>query len=59
MAGPTNSARPRSLPEPTLSVIVITKNESAHIDACLASVAFADEWIVVDSASSDDTCERA
>ena len=59
MAGPTNSARPRSLPEPTLSVIVITKNESARIDACLASVAFADEWIVVDSASSDDTCERA
>ena len=47
------------MPAPTLSVIVITKNESARIDACLASVAFADEWIVVDSASSDDTCERA
>ena len=43
----------------TLSVILITKNESANIDACLASVAFADEWIVVDSASSDDTAERA
>jgi glycosyltransferase involved in cell wall biosynthesis len=47
------------MPEPTLSVIVITKNESARIDACLASVAFADEWIVVDSASTDDTRERA
>jgi glycosyltransferase involved in cell wall biosynthesis len=47
------------LPSATLSVIVITKNESAHIDACLASVAFADEWIVVDSQSSDDTAERA
>jgi glycosyltransferase involved in cell wall biosynthesis len=47
------------MPAPTLSVILITKNESAHIDACLASVAFADEWIVVDSGSSDDTCERA
>ena len=44
---------------PHLSVIVITKNESARIDACLASVAFADEWIVVDSVSSDDTAQRA
>ena len=43
----------------TLSVIVITKNEAARIEACLASVAFASEWIVVDSASSDDTAERA
>ncbi|MEO7057354.1 MAG: glycosyltransferase family 2 protein [Caldimonas sp.] len=47
------------MPSATLSVIVITKNESAHIDACLASVAFADEWIVLDSQSSDDTVERA
>lgn len=47
------------MPSPTLSVIVITKNEAARIDACLASVAFADEWIVVDSQSSDDTTERA
>lgn len=43
----------------TLSVIVITKNESAHIAACLDSVAFADEIIVVDSGSTDDTCEIA
>ncbi|MDQ6683876.1 MAG: glycosyltransferase family 2 protein [Pseudomonadota bacterium] len=42
-----------------LSVILITKNESANIDACLASVAFADEWIVVDGGSSDDTVARA
>jgi hypothetical protein len=49
----------RRMPAPTLSVILITKNESANIDACLASVAFADEWIVVDSASSDDTRDRA
>jgi glycosyltransferase involved in cell wall biosynthesis len=47
------------MPAPLLSVIVITKNESARIDACLASVAFADEWVVVDSESSDDTGERA
>lgn len=39
----------------TLSVIIITKNESRHIGECIDSVAFADEIIVVDSGSSDDT----
>jgi glycosyltransferase involved in cell wall biosynthesis len=38
-----------------LSVIVITKNESRHIARCLASVAWADEIIVLDSGSSDAT----
>jgi len=42
-----------------LSVILITRNESRHVLACLQSVAFADEWIVVDSGSDDDTCEIA
>jgi glycosyltransferase involved in cell wall biosynthesis len=44
-----------------LSVIVITKNESRDIARCLASVAWADEIIVLDSGSSDDTvaiCQR-
>jgi len=40
---------------PKLSVILITKNEAANIRACLESVAWADERIVVDSGSSDDT----
>lgn len=39
----------------SLSVIVITKNEAADIRACLESVAWADEIIVVDSGSTDDT----
>ncbi|MEK9802030.1 MAG: glycosyltransferase family 2 protein [Curvibacter sp.] len=39
----------------SLSVILITKNEAANIEACLRSVAFADEIVVVDSGSSDDT----
>lgn len=47
------------MPAIRLSVILITHNESHHIAACLASVAFADEWIVVDSGSSDDTREIA
>ncbi|MGE0332756.1 MAG: glycosyltransferase family 2 protein [Ramlibacter sp.] len=38
-----------------LSVIVITRNEAANLRACLASVAFADEIIVVDNDSTDDT----
>ncbi|OQW70977.1 MAG: LPS biosynthesis protein [Proteobacteria bacterium ST_bin11] len=38
-----------------LSVVVITKNESRHIARCLASVAWADEIIVFDSGSDDDT----
>lgn len=39
----------------TLSVIVITLNEERHIAACLESVAWADEIIVVDAESKDET----
>jgi len=38
-----------------LSAVVITKNEADAIGACLASLAFADELLVVDSGSTDDT----
>ena len=38
-----------------LSVIIITRNEAANIGACLETVAFADERIVVDSGSTDET----
>jgi glycosyltransferase involved in cell wall biosynthesis len=40
---------------PKLSVTVITKNEAADLAAALESVRWADEIIVVDSGSSDDT----
>jgi glycosyltransferase involved in cell wall biosynthesis len=40
---------------PKLSVTVITKNESANLGAALESVSWADEIVVVDSESTDDT----
>ena len=47
------------MPRPLLSVILIAKNEAHDIEDCLKSVAFADEWIVVDSGSTDATVEIA
>jgi glycosyltransferase involved in cell wall biosynthesis len=44
---------------PRLSVIIIAKNEAANIGACLDSVAFGDERIVVDSESIDGTAQVA
>lgn len=44
---------------PKLSVTVIAKNEAADIAGALASVAWADEIVVVDSHSSDGTVEIA
>ncbi len=42
-----------------LSVIIITFNEAANIQACLQTVTFADEVIVLDGASSDGTADLA
>jgi glycosyltransferase involved in cell wall biosynthesis len=42
-----------------LSAIIITRNEAHNIAACLDSLAFCDERIVVDSGSSDDTVKIA
>ena len=44
---------------PKLSVTVITKNEAANIERALTSVAWADEVIVVDAESTDDTTRLA
>jgi len=41
--------------KPTLSVIIITKNEEHDIRDCLESVKWADEVIVLDSGSTDNT----
>ncbi|MCU1285536.1 MAG: glycosyl transferase family 2 [Acidobacteriales bacterium] len=43
----------------TVSVAIITKNEEANIRRTLESVRWADEVIVVDSGSTDATCDIA
>ena len=44
---------------PALSVLVPTRNEEANLPACLDSVAWADEIVVVDSESTDATRDLA
>lgn len=43
----------------SLSVVIITRDEAAKLRACLESVAFADEVVVLDSGSTDDTVRIA
>jgi glycosyltransferase involved in cell wall biosynthesis len=43
----------------TLTVIIAAKNEGHQIGACVSSVAFADEVLVLDSGSTDDTAALA
>ena len=43
----------------SLSACIITYNEADRIEACLRSVSFCDELLVVDSHSRDDTRARA
>jgi glycosyltransferase involved in cell wall biosynthesis len=46
-------------PVPRVSATIITKNEAAHISQAIESVAWADEIIVVDSESTDETAAIA
>ena len=44
---------------PPVSVTIITKNEADHIGAAIDSVSWADEIVVVDAGSTDDTVALA
>ena len=44
---------------PALSVFVTTFNNARTLDACLGSVAWADQIVVLDSFSTDSTCDIA
>lgn len=43
----------------SLSVVTITLNEAPRLERCRRSIAWADEWLVVDSGSSDGTPDLA
>ena len=51
-------ACPVAAPQP-LSLVIITRNAAAQLAACIASVPFAAEVLVVDSGSSDNTVALA
>ncbi len=44
---------------PTLTVVIVAKNEARNIAECVASASFADEVLVLDSGSSDTTAVLA
>lgn len=46
-------------PPPTLTAVVITRNEAHQIGACVAALRFASHVLVVDSGSDDGTREAA
>lgn len=41
------------------SILILTRNEEANLPECLASVAWCDDVVVLDSFSDDRTCELA
>ena len=44
---------------PTVSAVIITRDEAANLPACLESLSWCDEIVVLDSGSSDSTPELA
>lgn len=56
--GAGTSRVPQRNPVP-VSVVIATRNETANIAACIDSVRWADEIVVADHGSTDDTPEQA
>ena len=46
-------------PQHSLTVVIVAKNEARDITECVASVSFADEVVVLDSGSTDQTAALA
>lgn len=44
---------------PTLCIGILTLNEERHIEQCIKSAGFADQVLVIDSGSTDRSCELA
>ena len=44
---------------PRISAVILARNEADRIEACIRSVSFCDEVLVVDSLSTDGTAEIA
>ena len=54
------SKRPSEIIEPVaVSVVIAARNEAANIAACIESVSWADETLVVEYGSADDTAKLA
>ncbi|MEP6904658.1 MAG: glycosyltransferase, partial [Gemmatimonadales bacterium] len=49
----------RSSEPVAVTVVIAARDEAANIEACIASVRWAREVIVIENDSSDDTVERA
>lgn len=47
------------VPMPSLSIVILTRNEALNIVECVRSARFADEVLVLDSGSTDGTPEMA
>ncbi|MCX7777077.1 MAG: glycosyltransferase, partial [Armatimonadetes bacterium] len=42
-----------------ISAVILTRNEAKNIERCLKSVSWADEMVVIDAESEDETREIA
>jgi len=59
VSGPRSSYNRGTMDRPRISVCILSFNEEANIAACIDSVAWCDEVVVVDSFSRDRTAEIA
>lgn len=55
---PTSASGTRAPPPIPVTVVIAARNEAANVQGCIDSVRWADEIIVADHGSTDDTAER-